>query len=69
MKVKTKDDMYTLTNSTHFVLGELVKLLNKEISRLQKTPYPTTVMTTNNFIKNNLKRGVISRQVRGGKRK
>ena len=69
MKIKTKEDMYTLTNSTHFVIGELVKLLNKEIAKYQKTPYPTKVMTTNNFIKNNLKRGVIPRELRGGKRK
>ena len=69
MKVKTKDDMYAITNSTHFVLSELSKLLNKELGKLQNAKYPTTIMTTNNFIKNNLKRGVIKRTVRGGKRK
>ena len=67
MKVKTKEDMYKITGSTQLVLSELLKLLNKEISKFQNSKYPTTIMTTNNFIKKNLKKDVISRSVRGGK--
>ena len=67
MKVKTKDQMYAITNSTQFVLSELLHILNKEIGKLQSAKYPSTIMTTNNFIKKNIKRGVITRKVRGGK--
>ena len=69
MKIKTKDDMYKLTASTLFVISELQQKLNKEISKLQNVKYPVNVNTTNNFIKNNLKKGIIKRSVRGGKQK
>ncbi len=69
MKVKTKDDMYRITNSTLFVLSELQKILNKEIGKYQNSTYPRNVQTTNNFIKSNLKRGMIPREVRGGRLK